>query len=181
MSIKAKIQCVSKIEKIIKEIGVKLDMDPTKLGNKVSAAKSNGGKLYGKPEALLNLLANLVLFPAVDESEWSLVQDRREKMAKVKWKQFKWSDELETVCEYVRESKGRLTFLDSSTAEIVEAIEPDIDSYNEAVEYLGKLLGLDSKCFDRKLTAERFAELESKASAKAAQQQQELLEALQDV
>jgi len=181
MSIKHKIQCVSKIEKIIKEIGVKLDMDPIKLGNKVSAAKSNGGRLYGKPEALLNLFANLVLFPAVDESEWSLVQDRREKLSRIKWKQFKWNDELETVCEYVRESKGRLTFLDSSTAEIVEAIEPDVNSYNEAVEYLGKILGLDSKCFDKRLTAERFAELEAKAKVKAESQRAELIEALQEV
>ena len=180
MSIAAKVKCVSKIEKMIKEFGLKLDMDLDRLANKVKAAKNNGSQLYGKPESLLNLFASLIQFPATDESEWSLVPDRQSKMSKLKYKTFKWSDELETVAEYVRESKGRLTFLDQSNAEIVDAIEPDVSSYQEAVEYFGKLLGLDPKCFDKKLTAERFAQLESKAKVRANKQKEELLKALEE-
>ena len=169
-----------KLTKLIKQFGAKLNLDQGILVNKISANKSpKNTKIYGKLGSLANLFAGLILFPAIEETDYSNVPALKNQVMNMKIGNFKIDDELISIAEYLRETKGRLPFLNTEDATIVESIEPDEESYNNAIELFLEHIGIDPEL--NKTNFSIFNAMVQTELSKAQKAQQELIEALEEI
>jgi len=172
--IKQRIQTITALSNLIYQTAEIAELDTAKTKARINVAKSINSKLYGKIPALVNLLASTVLFPAYSENEYSLVQARKEEIAKLPF----YSEELETVLEYVKDSRGSTSFLNQDDLEIIEGRSPDVDEYREVVEYALSLLELPTDSIDFRLTSELWEKENERAIKKAKEQLASLQEEL---
>ena len=201
-----RLKAIKTLKHIIENVGALTTLDEESIENRVKFATTRSGE-YGKIGNLLNLLSSIYSWPVADKSEAKDIPEIQEEIIeylliavtpKVADLQKDFKDatrdtilevvealkddkraELQLYLSDLKESKGYHAFIDETTMELTDGVEPVIDDLIEIYERLLKVFGIKQTALDFKLTDIKWQKAEDKALKKAEIELQARAEALE--
>lgn len=161
-----RLESIDTATKLIHKAGEIAELDVDKLNRRISVALKSE---YGKVPGLLNLLSNIVAWPAEQGSAPSNLTEIKQSIC----------EELlvsESIFTDLKESKGFHTFI-SDDHEVISGVEPDYLEYIMLLRLIANKINIP--VLDIKLTEESWDKAEARAIAKAEKDMSALKEELE--